>query len=360
MPGMFDRPRFWWRALSRGTNSLNTWVGWFGLVVLVLGVAVGITVPLVFHVSHWVTAVIIVSAVLVVVAEGSYLEWKATDELRQKAESVREDTHAELETERRRPTVSPPPAINPDEFRPSHAESGEFPDNKALTFGFDHLGDHPGAYLALNPRRCTVVTPSGVTVSATSGNRYFQYPQEFDNAPHVRPGLYRFTLEGQRTSGEWAFITSGEHEVYPPPKTGLEVVIEDEKPTPFPGAAIVLEIEFRVTNHDPVPHLLRRSMRGLNWTSFPPPDDPDLIAAHREEQAINDRRRRNGDELPPRVQPGETVRGVCVATFPWDPTGTFPDYTLIIKDERQAYGARPHGAGEDPLAAWPILRDARR
>jgi putative Mn2+ efflux pump MntP len=52
---------------------LNTWASWFGLVVLVLGVAAGITVPLVFHVSHWVTAVIIMGAGLLVVAEGSYL-----------------------------------------------------------------------------------------------------------------------------------------------------------------------------------------------------------------------------------------------------------------------------------------------
>lgn len=239
MPGILDRSRFWWRAVRQGTASLNTSAGWLSLVVLALGVAAGITVPLVLHVSHWVTAVIILGAALVVVAEGSYLEWKATDELRRKAESA--------------------------------------------------LG---GA--------------------------------------------------------------QAEHEIQPPPKTGLEIVIEDEKQTPFPGAAIVLEIEFRVTNHDPVPHQLRRSMRGLNRTSFPPPDNPDLVAARSEEHAIQERRRRNGDELPPRVQPGETVRGIYVTTFPWDPTGTFPDYTLIIKDERQAYTARPHGAAEDPLAAWPI------
>jgi hypothetical protein len=316
----------------------------------VLGVAAGITVPLAFHVSHWVTAVIIMSAVLVVVAEGSYLEWKDAGELRRKTEAALEGVQAELEAARR-PAVSPPPAVNPDEFRPHHAESGEFPDGKALTFGFGHITDHPGAYAALSPRRCTVITPSGVTVSATRPNRYFQYPQEFENAPPVRPGLYRFELEGQRTSGEWAFITDGEYEVRPAPKTGLEIVIEDEKQTPFPGAAIVLEIEFRVTSHDPVPHLLQRSIRGLHRASFPPPDDPTLLGARREERAIKDRRRRNGDELPPRVQPDETVRGVYVTTSPWDPAGTLSDYTLVINDERHAYTARPHGAGEDPLAA---------
>ncbi len=133
---MLDRPRFWWRAVSRGTTSLNTWVSWFGLIVLVLGVAARITVPLVFNVSHWVTAVIITGAGLLVVAEGSYLEWKDADESRRKTKAVLEGVQAELEAARR-PAVSPPPAVNPDEFRPRHAESGEFPDSKALTFGFD-------------------------------------------------------------------------------------------------------------------------------------------------------------------------------------------------------------------------------
>ena len=123
------------------------------------------------------------------------------------------------------PPAAIPPAVNPDEFKPYHAESGEFPDGKALTFGFDHIHDHPGAYMALNPRRCTVITPSGVTTSATRTNRYFQYPQEFENAPPVRPGLYRFRLEGQLTNGEWAFITSGEHEV----KAPLAVEIIDSR-----------------------------------------------------------------------------------------------------------------------------------
>ena len=229
------------------------------------------------------------------------------------------------------PPAAIPPAVNPDEFKPHHAESGEFPDSKALTFGFDHITDHPGAYMALSPRRCTVITPSGVTTSTTGLGRYYQYPQQFENAPAVRPGLYCFRFDGQLANGEWAEITSGEHEVKPPPETGLEVVIDDEKPTPFPGAAIILEIEFRVTNHDPVPHLLRTAIRGFNRTSFPPPDDPGLIAARREEQAIRDRRRRQGHELPGRVQPGETVRGVYVTTFPWDPTSTFPDYTWSSK-----------------------------
>jgi hypothetical protein len=61
--------------------------------------------------SHWVTAVIIMGAVLVVVAEGSYLEWKDADELRRKTEAVLKGVQAELEAARR-PAVSPPPALN--------------------------------------------------------------------------------------------------------------------------------------------------------------------------------------------------------------------------------------------------------
>jgi len=114
------------------------------------------------------------------------------------------------------------PVVNPEEFKPYHQESGEFPDGKALTFGFDHLNDHPDAYMRLDPRRCTVITPSGVEVSATRANRYFQYPQEFENAPPVRPGLYHFRLEGQLANGKWEYITSGEHEVASPLTTGLE------------------------------------------------------------------------------------------------------------------------------------------
>jgi hypothetical protein len=345
-------------------KAVERWLdeGWSPARIALNGTAFVITVATVAayatqaHHPGAVWWLLIAVAVIAVWTFSEMLRWRIRhNRIQAELQPVRK----ELEDARRKLDAVPlaansPPAVNPDEYNPHHAESGEFSDGKALTFGFDHMIDHPGAYATLSPRRCTVVTPSGVTTSATGLNRYFQYPQEFENAPAVRPGLYRFELEGQLTNGEWAYITGGDHEVQPPPKTGLEVMIEDEKRTAFPGAAIVLEIDFRVTNHDPVPHLLRKSMRGFNRTSFPPPDDPDLIAAHREEQAVKDRRGRNGDDLPPRVQPGETVRGVYVTTFPWDPTGMFPDYTLVIKDERQAYTARPHGAGEDPLAAWPI------
>jgi len=46
-----------------------TWAGWLGLIVLVLGAAAGVTVPLVFHLSHWLTAVILAAVVVAVVLD---------------------------------------------------------------------------------------------------------------------------------------------------------------------------------------------------------------------------------------------------------------------------------------------------
>jgi uncharacterized protein YjbI with pentapeptide repeats len=101
IPRMLDRLRFWVRALSRGAASLNTLAGWLSLVVLLLGVAAGIAVPLVFHVSHWVTAVAVMAAVFVGALEGSYLEWKDADIARRAAESALKAAHTELEAARR-------------------------------------------------------------------------------------------------------------------------------------------------------------------------------------------------------------------------------------------------------------------
>jgi hypothetical protein len=128
MPGMLDRPRFWVRALSRGVAGLNALLGWFGSIVLVLGVAAGIAVPLVFHGSPWLTAVILLAAAVVIVAEGSYLEWKDADALRRKAESALEDTRTELEDARReledaqRAAISAPATSVPRALQPRYRQ----------------------------------------------------------------------------------------------------------------------------------------------------------------------------------------------------------------------------------------------
>jgi hypothetical protein len=66
------RARFCWQVLSRGVGGLNSAAGWVSLVVLLLGLAAGIAVPLVVHTSAWVTAVIVMGALVFVVVDGSY------------------------------------------------------------------------------------------------------------------------------------------------------------------------------------------------------------------------------------------------------------------------------------------------
>jgi hypothetical protein len=93
---MRSRGIFWWRVLNRGLGGLNSAAGLLGLVVLILGVVAGVTVPLVLHISPWAGAVIAVSALLVVVLEGSYRVWAATDAARTAAiaEAAKEASQA--------------------------------------------------------------------------------------------------------------------------------------------------------------------------------------------------------------------------------------------------------------------------
>jgi hypothetical protein len=84
---VLSRARFWWQVFKRGAGGLNTAAGWVGFVVLMLGVAAGITVPLVFRVSNWLTAVILMGVIVVVVLEGSYHVWAATEANRKAAEA---------------------------------------------------------------------------------------------------------------------------------------------------------------------------------------------------------------------------------------------------------------------------------
>jgi hypothetical protein len=75
---------------------------------------------------------------------------------------------------------------------------------------------------------------------------------------------------------------------------------------PSPGTGLVLEIEYHVTNHDPVPHMLRRQLRGISLVAFP--SGPGSEKLYQDEHAIKQRRERAG--LLHSVEPGETVHGV--------------------------------------------------
>jgi hypothetical protein len=84
-----ERLEFWWRALRLGTRQVNAAAGWAGTIFLALGIA-GIAVPLVFHLSHWLIAVILVSLLVLVTAEGGYQVWHESDEDRKTAQAERD------------------------------------------------------------------------------------------------------------------------------------------------------------------------------------------------------------------------------------------------------------------------------
>lgn len=97
------RAKFWWSSVSRGVVQLNSAASWVGTVVLLLGIAAGIAAPLVFSVSPWVTAVVLMAVFIAVLLEGTYNVWYATEQQRAKlAESETQRlAHANLDFELR-------------------------------------------------------------------------------------------------------------------------------------------------------------------------------------------------------------------------------------------------------------------
>jgi hypothetical protein len=148
-----------------------------------------------------------------------------------------------------------------------------------------------------------------------------------------------------------AAVAIGGHGAEAPSKHGLEVAIDNEVPTARPGVGLILEIEFHVTNHDPMEHQLFRAMEGGpdGMFYFEPPNaeaDPEHQRFIRDSYVIEERRDRD-TPVPTRVRPGETVRGVYVQRFAWNPRRTLPDYTLVISDGRREFRVQPHGAAEN-------------
>jgi hypothetical protein len=140
-----------------------------------------------------------------------------------------------------------------------------------------------------------------------------------------------------------------------PSRSGLEVAINKEVETPRPGVGLILEIEYQVTNHDPMEHQLFRRLEGSSGDGplyFGPPDgqaNPEHQQFTQDAYRLGERRNREVP-VPTRVRPGETVRGVYTAEFGWNPRRTLPDYTLVITDGRREFRVRPHGAAESASA----------
>jgi hypothetical protein len=59
------------------------------MIILLVGIAVGIAVPVVSsHISHWLTAVVVLIVLVVVLAQGGYRVWRETDDARRHAEDA--------------------------------------------------------------------------------------------------------------------------------------------------------------------------------------------------------------------------------------------------------------------------------
>jgi hypothetical protein len=147
-----------------------------------------------------------------------------------------------------------------------------------------------------------------------------------------------------------------------PPKAGLQVEIDREIQTPRPGVGRILEIEYHVTNHDPMEHQLYRRMEGSGADGplyFGPPNgqgNPEHLEFIREAARIEERRNRDAP-VPGRVRPGETVRGFYVATFAWNPRLKLPGYTLVISDGRRDFRVRPRGAADSVEGSYTPRAD---
>jgi hypothetical protein len=86
--------------LRRGVEPLDSTARLVALAVLILGTAAGITVPLVFDVSPWLTAVVLLGLLVVVVLEGSYRVWRETDQDRLSALTAQDAASLELGAQR--------------------------------------------------------------------------------------------------------------------------------------------------------------------------------------------------------------------------------------------------------------------
>ena len=63
---------FWRRTLREGAAELNSAGGWAGSIILFLGVVAEIAVPVVYHLSPLLIAVVLLGLLVVVVAQGNY------------------------------------------------------------------------------------------------------------------------------------------------------------------------------------------------------------------------------------------------------------------------------------------------
>lgn len=158
----------------------------------------------------------------------------------------------------------------------------------------------------LAARRCSRSSPCLSALGTCGGSHRCAHGQFSRIRPRATKDLFALTSPTANT----------------PTRRGMAAVIERETPHPIPGLAMILEVDFTVTNQDERLHACR--LKGVSSSSlfFAPngrQSDAEYLEVPRRRYSIEEQRRH--DLLPSRVRSGEIVRGVYVGAFNWDPNG---------------------------------------
>ena len=233
-------------------------------------------------------------------------------------------------------SAAAPAAINQTEWIATCDDSGEFP-NEAMIFNLRHRFQNMGARQAFGLFRCMVTDPDGIAVEATGTRSYYQYVDPiFPGARPVRPGLYRFGWQGQKSNGEWVNITSGEHEVKGPKL--IITILDDSQFENWQYVALIAALHVQVENTTDT------SIRvgGYAHTSDPKEGLPwdinatvEEIMSVRREITRRDETQHYGQPLRnfARIPAHETISGWFLVAVNRPPAGGTPTITVIVKDD---------------------------
>ena len=212
-----------------------------------------------------------------------------------------------------------------------------------LVFTLSHRFDNPAARLVFGALRCTVTDPDQITTSAIGTASYYQYVDYFfKGAPFVRPGLYSFKWQGQRSNGEWVDITDGEYVVKGP---SLVVAIMENRFENWKHIALIAALRVKITNTTGA--MIRLRSIGFTCDSEGMPGWDATVSNDERlevERELHARRERQHYGIPLRshatVPAGESISGWIVEAVARNPKGGSPRCTVVIEDDlRDKYRA---------------------
>jgi len=224
---MQERFAYWFRVMLAGIQAPIALVS---LIVLVVGGSVALSIPWGQKHLPW-GIVALLAAIVVTLAEGSYLEKRRLENLRRDDLAAQREKHAGEVTnlrdeyqERLNGALTAALAGNREEV-PDPADwkaYAESDGNGILMFYLQHRRGNVGVILDFTDFWCTVVNPVGevTQISGRSintgrwGCMIQYYPGICSGAPPVRNGTYTFKWRGEDKKGTWHALAEGMHEVF--------------------------------------------------------------------------------------------------------------------------------------------------